>query len=331
MTFSVHTFELRLTPSTDEFSKLLKRAFEKSKGKHRLGKSNRHNGDDVRVDNALMEEGIKIEYHYDHYKKKVKFIVNPSRVLGGDDLKLWKPHDQNLREFIKELRDHIDDYFDSMYSLDDFELKRIDFTINIDVGSKENVTAYIKALQSIGRVKGFSPKYIKTDKHINRDQSFDLEGNSNGIEFTIYDKVAECEREKAAGILRVEVRLKKSNAISRYTDKSNPAKQIRDLAKHSKEIFLDTFQRVVPPGDLYKKKRAVSIITESDFKQKMKDKMLTLLELIPTKKSLYLAQKEMNDRNIAKVMQSFVDLDLSPVTLSKRHNKKHLKSLYKYL
>ena len=59
--------------------------------------------------------------------------------------------------------------------------------------------------------------------------------------------------------------------------------------------------------------------------------MLRLIELIPKKKSLYLAQKEMNDRNIDKIMEMFAEINVSPVTISKRHKVDFLESLYSYL
>ena len=59
--------------------------------------------------------------------------------------------------------------------------------------------------------------------------------------------------------------------------------------------------------------------------------MLRLLELIPAKKSLYLAVKEMGDRNIYKVAEAFEGINVSPVTISKRHDIKKLDSLYNYM
>ena len=59
--------------------------------------------------------------------------------------------------------------------------------------------------------------------------------------------------------------------------------------------------------------------------------MLQLVTLIPEKKSLYLAQKAMNCRNIEKVMEEFAKINLSPVTVSKRHDVQHLTNLYSYL
>lgn len=59
--------------------------------------------------------------------------------------------------------------------------------------------------------------------------------------------------------------------------------------------------------------------------------MLRLLGLVPEKRSLYLAQKAINCRDIEEVMDSFAKINLSPVTLSKRQNVKHLKCIYDYL
>lgn len=63
----------------------------------------------------------------------------------------------------------------------------------------------------------------------------------------------------------------------------------------------------------------------------MRRKMLRLLTLIPEKKSLHLAQKAMNCRDVEKVMETFAKINLSPVTLSKRHDVKCLENLYSYI
>ena len=59
--------------------------------------------------------------------------------------------------------------------------------------------------------------------------------------------------------------------------------------------------------------------------------MLRLLVLIPEKKSVHLAQKAMNCRNVEKIMDSFAKINLSPVLLSKRQDVKYLENLYAYL
>ena len=106
---------------------------------------------------------------------------------------------------------------------------------------------------------------------------------------------------------------------------------IPELLEAAQDIFLDTFQRAVPFGDFHKKEAAVEIIRRDVKDTTLRRRMLRLLELIPEKKSLLLAQKSMNSRKIGDVMAKFGVLDLSPVTLSKRHDVKKLDNLYKYM
>ena len=214
--------------------------------------------------------------------------------------------------------------------------------MNIQVGSKEHVSAYIEVLHRLGKVKGYSQKYEEDNEDVDwykKELSYNLEGNSNDIDFAAYDKQEalkakekDPDRIKAAeGILRIEVRLMKPKSIKKFTCETDTSKQIKDLSKHSKEIFLKIFTQIVPTGDLFKKQDAIKIIEENITKKKQQEKMLRLLELIPKKRSLLLAQKEINDRGMDKVMRGFAKLNLSPVTVGKRAKIKCLKNLYDYL
>lgn len=93
---------------------------------------------------------------------------------------------------------------------------------------------------------------------------------------------------------------------------------------------MDTFARVVPYGDFRKKEAAVEIIRREVEDSVMRRKMLRLVALIPEKKSLRLAQRAMNCRDVEKVMETFAKINLSPVTISKRHDVKHLENLYSF-
>ena len=344
MIYAPHTLELTLDCSSEKFGKLRNAAYERAKGKHKMFSD----GSGKNIDRAFADTGIKIEYHDTIYKHRIKFIVNPTRLLGGNDVKkLWKPNGDNISKLTKKLESHIADYFNSKYNLNDFRLTRIDFTVNIDVGNKDIVAAYIKVLHNIRKVKGFSPKDWKDYDGYDENASFDLEGNSNGVQFVAYDKAAAIKNnvvdseykrkemkerlDKAKGVLRLEVKLTTQKAIRRYTNESDTVKRIIDLCNNSTEIFLDTFIRVVPFGDFHKKDNVVKIIEESVSNKHLKRKMLHLLELIPKKKSLYLAQKALADRNIEKIMKMFAELNVSPVTLSKRHDVKHLSNLYAFI
>ena len=94
---------------------------------------------------------------------------------------------------------------------------------------------------------------------------------------------------------------------------------------------MDVFTRIIPPGDMYKKDKAADIIRSKVKDSKMRRRMLCLLALIPEKKSLLLAQKAMNCRNVEKVMEAFARINLSPVTIGKRQDDRGLRWLGEYL
>ena len=169
---SIHTFELTLNINTKEYNSLLSSAYKMAKvNQSRLIFSTMYTTGNVRIDDALASKGITVQYHNYEFRKMIKLCINPSKVLGGSDLKLWKPNRCNIGELMALLNQYIDDYFDSEYDMNFFELSRIDFTANLDVGEK-NVSSYIRLMYKIGKVKNFVPKYAKLDfetKHINKN------------------------------------------------------------------------------------------------------------------------------------------------------------------
>ena len=338
MIISPHTFELSLKLLPRKYEELLSLAYANAEGSHRIIKLKEKSGDycTVHSDKALASHGITVEYRKSYLWESVKLIVNPSKVLGGDDIpKLWKPTDRNIKALIRELKTHIKDYFDSEFKLNDFKLTRVDLTANIDVGSRKNVSRYIKILHCMGRVKGFTPKYKKTNQWIDKTLSFDLKKTSPYIEFSAYDKEAQSGMKAAKGILRIEIRLMRVKTKKG----SSTLDHIKDASKNGKDIFMNFFQRIVPRGDYYAKKQAISLI-EDNITEKVPHKrerdntlsrMKTLIELIPKKKSLHLAQQSLGYRDIGRIMDTFAELDVSPVTIPKSMKLKYLESLYSYL
>ena len=123
----------------------------------------------------------------------------------------------------------------------------------------------------------------------------------------------------------------KPKAVRVYAAADDVHRQIALLLEKNQEIFLDVFVHISPFGDYHKKGKTVELIRSEIKDCTLRRMMLQLVALIPEKKSLYLAQKAMNCRNIEKVMEAFDKIELSPITLSKRHDVKHLKNLYSFL
>ena len=290
--------------------------------------------DDEYLDTSLAAKGITIVYRDSRYKKKIRLLANTSLVVDDPS---------NTDKLIRKLDKRISEYFDHGYTLDDLTLSGITLTLDINVGSREKVSDYLKVLQRIGKVKGFSPvDYDCFDSKA----SFCLSGNSNDIDFLLYDleaatvgqlrnadagrKQLQSASMQTKGILRAEVKLTKPKAVREYVDATDVASQITKVMKNSTEIFMDTFARIIPFGDFHKMDAAVEIVRSEVKDITMRRKMLRLLALIPDKKSLHLARKALNCRDVEKVMIAFTKINLSPVTISKRHEVKHLNNLYSY-
>lgn len=317
------TFELSMILDTDHFQRI----FDNKVGYLK-------ELDDEYLDTSLVEKGITIIYRDSRYKKKIRLLINTGMVV--DD-----PSDTD--KLLRKLSKRISEYFNHRYTLDDFTLSGVTLTVDINVGSRENVSDYLKVLQRIGKVKGFSPI---TYDCFDEKASFCLSGNSNDTDFLLYDlevavmgqlRSTEAGRKKiesaiiqTKGLLRAEVRLTKPKAVREYADATDIANQIVELTKASTDAFMDTFVRIIPFGDFHKMDAAVEIVRSEVQDSTMRRRMLRLLTLIPEKKSLHLAQKATNCRDIDKVMEAFTKINLSPVTISKRHDVKHLENIYLY-
>ena len=321
--FLNHTFELSMILDSGPFQKIFttKASYLKELG-------------DEYIDTSLSVKGLTIIYRDSCYKKKIRLLVNAGMIV--DD-----PFDTG--KLLRKLDKRIDEYFNHNYGLDSFTLSGVTLTLDISVGSREKVSDYIKVIQRIGKVKGFSP--VNYDCFDDK-ASFCLSGNSNDTDFLLYDleravvgqlrntdadrKQLQSASMQTKGILRAEVRLTKPKAVREYADATDVASQIVELMKNSADAFMETFARVVPFGDFHKMTAAVEIIRSEVKDSIMRRRMLRLLTLIPEKKSLHLAQKAMNCRDAEKVMMAFTKINLSPVTISKRHEVKHLENVYSY-
>ena len=122
----------------------------------------------------------------------------------------------------------------------------------------------------------------------------------------------------------------KTKAVRAYAKEEDIFRQIINLSEKRQDIFLEIFVRIIPFGDFYKKGKAEEIIWREIKDARLMRQMLRLVELITEKKSLYLAHKALNCRNMEKVVEAFAKINLSPVTISKRHEMKYLRSLYSY-
>lgn len=320
-------FELSMVLDNEKFHKILSYTHKKT--------DYLEEDDGEYIDQSMADKGITVTYRDSQYKKKVRVIINAGRMMDYDKAESDK--------FFLRIDKRLGEYFNHKYNVDDFSLSGAAFVTDMNIGSWESVSAYLRVLRRINKVKGFVPIVYDYLKCID---SLYWEGISNGISFFLYDLEGMCRGQfekkessykqykkivkEAEGILRAEVRLMKSKAIRAYTDRMDVRGQIADLMKNRKDIFLEIFAKIVPFGDFYKKNKAVEIICREIGDSRLRKRMLRLVTLIPEKKSLYLAQKSMDCRNIEKIMEAFVKINVSPVTISKRQDVTQLENIYEY-
>lgn len=319
-------FELTMVLDNDKFQKVLNRAYDKADCFDENGKEY--------IDQSLESKGMVVIYRDSQYKKKIRIMVNAGLIVDCDD----------TDKIVQKLNKRIRAYFDHKYQIEDFILSGMILGADIDVHNRKNVAAYLKVLQRIGKVKNFSPLSYECFDDVD---NFCLEGNSNGIEFLLYDlesymeqqyRDARSERKKiksmfkeSEGILRTEVRLTKPKAIRDYIESDDISGQIMELLEKRQDIFFEIFAWIIAFGDFYKKGDAVELIRSRVKDDRLRRKMIRLVALIPEKKSLHLAQKAMNCRNMEKIMDEFAKINLSPVTISKRQDMKFLQNIYEFL
>lgn len=302
-------FELTKVLDADEFNTILNRVY-----------NNLDETADGYTDRSMLNKGIMVLYRNSQYKKKITVIVNANLIVN---------YTSDADKLIKKLNKRISAYFEK-YTLNDFTLTGITVIADLSVG-RDKVGDYLTVLNRIGKVKGFSSSEYKGVK------GFCLDGNSNHTLFKIYDleRLVQNRTEDNVkcfgGILRAEVQLTKAKAISKFTDSTDTERQIADIWDKSKNAFMETFAKIVPFGDFCKKDAAIDIICQRVSDLKLRRRMIELIDLIPEKKSLLLAQKALNYRKIEYIMEAFAKINLSPVTIGKRSNVKRLECLYSYL
>ena len=133
-------FEFSMILDREKFQKILNRAYSKADYFERNEKEY--------IDQSLMSKGITVSYRNSQYRKKIKLIVNAGLMMNCDN--------PDPDKIVRKLDKRISEYFDYKYQIGDFILSGMILSADINVQNRENVSAYLKVLQRIGRVKGFS-------------------------------------------------------------------------------------------------------------------------------------------------------------------------------
>lgn len=101
-----------------------------------------------------MGLGIQVHLIANHNDYYIKFIVNLQKVLVADGL-VKIINESNAQEAIEMVNWQLSSWLGDEFEIDRLRLSRVDICSNIDVGSAELVSAYIRQMYRAGATKSY--------------------------------------------------------------------------------------------------------------------------------------------------------------------------------
>lgn len=282
------------------------------------------------VDYSWASRGMMVCYRDSRYRKRIRLLMCAPLIMGNAC---------DADTLVHGMRNRINRYFGGRFDLDDFALSAVRMSRQIDVQSRQNVHDYMTVLRRVGRVKGFTPREVSPN-----EEMLYWEGNSNATDFMLrsgapnHIAVPTWHRHDASflfdseteSVITAQVLLKKAQAVRKHAHGCTTEEQVAVLFRDRERVFGDVFVQIVPFGDFLKMNAAVERVRSEVANPALRRRMLHLLELVPEKKSLLLAQKSLLCRDIPSLMISFAEIELSPVTISKRQKSSALENIYRH-
>ena len=332
---SFHTFELKQKIYDKEQSRDIYEALLKSGGRFYEDKKEYIN---TRVCETLRDNGIiikirKIEKNGFKYEM-IYYRINPRRVMDDNDyIGLLDGAETDV--MLDRVNGLIWNTFDmALPSADNMKLNRIDFCKNVELGSQDEVKAYIELLKRGQTLKNYTLQ--KYDNPTAKRKTLSKNGltyiGENGANITYYNKFREMSEqslpmrdiERLNRILRIEIQCKNKKVKRLY--RKYKLKSVRDFLRRSDEIGREIFEKYsnlfCDTGDFYKLDAVKKNIEKSNFKAKTKKLMAELAECSAKHSSLDKAVTDINKKygkdTAQRLLKKFDELKVSPVIIPRR-------------
>ena len=158
---SIHTFELSKSFGKGEngylkYQEFLDRAQTDCQKEGYKIFYDRSNNPGYKCHRLLKFMGLGIQVHLiaNHNDYYIKFIVNLQKVLVADGL-VKIINESNAQEAIEMVNWQLSSWLGDEFEIDRLRLSRVDICSNIDVGSAELVSAYIRQMYRAGATKSY--------------------------------------------------------------------------------------------------------------------------------------------------------------------------------
>lgn len=274
---------------------------------------------------------------------EMRVIINLNAANGGDSNILFNPKFQNLSSVFLATDIALEEENLNL-RLSQFTVGRVDFTVDIQMDSDEEVMEYIVLAKRKGFDKNYKNKYKEGSKKIKSENSFDAVSKST--EFTLYNKYrqlldigySEGEASYKLGTLRMEVKLCHYifRGQIREMCKENNMSEIGcicEMIENSENVLKKYAQKFLTDGTFYRYKNAIKKIEALNIKDQYKKIAVSIISQTSIHHNLKLAQKILvnekiaNESQIRKVLQILYLNDINPITIGERSSFTQLPSL----
>ena len=298
---------------------------------------------DYKDQGVVAEASMLGKGNKDYQAYLVKITVNFSKLLKDKEhIELATDSDNDkvishLENIIVELFEGVEDFefpFESSITLLDFQLSRLDYTLQAKGLSKQEICLYLRALQK-GDIRDFKPVKDKWRHEIKQPykDSFYMENGS--VTINIYDKQAQAYNRQydeaviqaARGVLRVEIQCKapKLGSIKRRGKYRVSTRDISSFlsAEISGELIGKYLKKIAKTKPYYPLETIKKGICESSYRKQRKERLLALVQEMSKKnkrlsdvwKDLYQGDSTTFREDIAAIEA----LGFNPIPLPERH------------
>lgn len=292
----------------------------------------------------FMGLGIQVHLIANHNDYYIKFIVNLQKVLVADGL-VKIINESNAQEAIEMVNWQLSSWLGDEFEIDRLRLSRVDICSNIDVGSAELVSAYIRQMYRAGATKSYKV-YGKKEygKRFDKVAGFTARSRSGVAELSLYDKERQLEKighpsDEAHGILRAEYRILNVNKIKRKHEITlTNSDTLLWFINNSGDLLYEILSKFIVDGASYKLSEVNRLICEQVNRKKMRNRMCRFSELVAQKHGMFSARRAMeqedpklDSRAYHKMIDKFENIGVNPVPLPAKKAICDLPSLFEWL
>lgn len=325
----IHTFELTVSLSCDEYHACRNYFFEDAKG--RRGWCFQSNPQRVTY-TRWQEHGITIYLDAGSPVIYLRMKVNPSKLLVNTDaLTLFDVTETSVGSLTEAIQ-KILGYFPIELSETSLRLSRLDLCRNLTVPSQAVIDEYLRLLQKGAKRKNWLSSHYDDDRDFHS-----FRRSNNCYQVTVYDKLYQIQDRglstqwnSSGRILRAEISLL-SEGIQYMCSKfrlvpTDWASQIYGLAQYGASITNHVLKKLIAPGSYYSLDAAKDVIA-TKFSTAKASKLIQFLSDINRSQVVdkQVIKERINGKNRLKELRS---CDINPVTIEHRAGISHLPSLF---